>query len=184
MIHIIHYFVLWQACLQHFLLCCYYLQVVSLLTSFTVDKIVHLVINCVQKTKTIQVFFEKITISHDFPFSLPLLTITQTNNRSYSSEHQKPACVVVSFEVNRHCSIVCHSLIECWTHFNNLRLLLVNQPVMLDSSTFFDTSAPIEILIDLNNLHTVTTNPAYVSEILWCSFLLVAAALSSLNKRK
>ena len=60
----IHYFVLRQACLAHFLVRC--LQVVSLSISFTVDEMVHLVINCVQKTKTIQVFFEKIAVSGDF----------------------------------------------------------------------------------------------------------------------
>ena len=34
-------------------MCCCYLQVVSLSISFTVDEMVHLVINCVQKTKNI-----------------------------------------------------------------------------------------------------------------------------------
>ena len=88
--------------------------VVSLSISFAVDEMVHFIINCVQKTKNIQVFFEKIDVSGDFHSSLPLLimirTITKKDHRSYSSEYQK--AVVMSFEVNRRCSVVFHSLID------------------------------------------------------------------------
>ena len=88
--------------------------------------------NCVQKTKTIQVFFGKIAVSGHFHSSLPLLTmirtITKKDHRSYSSEYQK-GCVVVSFEVNRRCSVLFDSLIDCSTHFNNLRLLLVARSI-------------------------------------------------------
>ena len=119
--------ILLVVCLEHFLLRCCYFQVVSLLISFTVGEMIHLV-----KTKTIQVFFEKIAVSGDFHSSLPLLTmiriITKTDHRSYSSKYQK-GCVVVSFEVNRRCSVLFHSLIDCWTHFNNLRLLIVARSI-------------------------------------------------------
>ena len=141
-----HYFVLW---LEHFLVGCCYLQVVSWI-SFTVDEMVHLVNNCVQKTKTIQLFFEKIC-------SLSRLSL-QSPSANYDSNHHtiweiieathQNFCVVVSLELNRRWSVLFHSLIDCGTHFNNLRLLLVYQSLMLDSSTFFDTSVAIEIVID------------------------------------
>ena len=57
---------------------CCYLQVLSLSISFTFDEMVHLVISCVQKTKNIQVFFEKTLVSGDFQSSLPLRIMTQT----------------------------------------------------------------------------------------------------------
>ena len=79
--------------LEHFLLRSRYLQVVRLLVSFTVDEMAHFVINEVQKTKTIQVFFKKIAVSGGFHSSLPLITmirtITNKDHRSYSSEYQK-----------------------------------------------------------------------------------------------
>ena len=56
MIHLTYNFVLRLVCLEHFQVRCCYLQVVSLLISFTVDELVHLIIKCVRKTKTIQVF--------------------------------------------------------------------------------------------------------------------------------
>ena len=56
-----------------------------LILSNSVDEMVHLVIYWIQKTKTIQVFFEKITVSGDFHFSLPLITMiwtcTETDHR-------------------------------------------------------------------------------------------------------
>lgn len=36
------------------------IQVVRLLKSFTADEIVHLVINCVRRTKTVQVYFKQV----------------------------------------------------------------------------------------------------------------------------
>ena len=87
--------------------------------------------NRVKKTKTIQVFFWKDCSLRPLSLHSPstiIRTITKKDHRSYSSEYQK-GCVVVSFEVNRRCSVLFHSLIDCWTHFNNLRLLLVARSI-------------------------------------------------------
>ena len=137
-------------------------EMVFVVISSNVGEMVHLVINCVQKTKTIQVFFLKIAVS---------------------SEYQK-GCVVVSFEVNRRCSVLFHYLIDCWTYFNNLRLLIVYQSVMLEFIHFFRHKRCHRNSYWYFHLHTVTTNLAYLSEILYCSFHVAAAALSFLNEKK
>ena len=93
------------------------------------------------------------------------------------------SCVVVSFEVNRRCSLLFHSLIDRWTRFSNLRLLLVYQSVMLEFIHLFPHKRCQRNSYWYFNLQTVTTNLPYLSEILWCSFRVAAAALSSLNKK-
>ena len=123
-----------------------------------------------------------------FPFSLTPLTMIRTITKTKSSKLHitiSKSCVVVSLEANnRRCSVLCHSLIDCWTHFNNL---LVYQPVMLlmlDFIHFFRHKRCYRNSYWYFNLHTVTTNLAYLSEIIWCPFRVAAAALSSLNNKK
>ena len=126
-----------------------------------------------------------------FPFSLTLLTMIRTITKTKSSKSHitiSKSCVVVSLEANnRRCSVLCNSLIDCWTRFNNLRLLLAYQSVMLltlEVIHFFRHKRCYRNSYWYFNLQTVTTNLAYLSEILWCPFRVAAAALSSLNNEK
>ena len=86
----------------------------------------------------------------------------QTPSTNYDSNHHKERASKLLIRISKR---LCCGVFRCkqtllrsislpdwllnWTHFNNLRLLLVYQSVMLEFiHFFFDTSPAIEILID------------------------------------
>ena len=90
--------------------------------------------------------------------------------------------VVVSFEVNRRCSVVFHPWLTVEHTSTNLRLPLVNQSATFDFIPFFRHKCCYRNCYWYFYLHTVTTNLAHLSEILCCSLRMAEAASPSLNK--
>ena len=108
-------------------------------------------------------------------FTLWLTKITKAIIRISKS------CVEVSYLANRSWSLKFHSLSDCQT-LNNVTLQLVYLSAMLEFIPFFRHKPCNRNLYWYFNLHTVTTNLAHLSDILWCSFHMHKAASPSLNK--
>ena len=113
--------------------------------------------------------------------------LNESNSRPPWQLHAQPTEPSVrgyGFFRSKQTLLCCISpLIDCWTHFTNLRLSLVYQSATFNFIVFFFWHKRCyRNCYWYFYLHTVATNLAHLSEILWCSFRMAEAASPSLHK--
>lgn len=97
-------------CLEYFQDSCCYLQVINLFIFFTADEIVHLVIHCVPRTKTISgiIFPPRFTISTRFPSQCHSILISGFESHLVLKE--TTSCHVIIFLSHELALIPCLAL--------------------------------------------------------------------------